>query len=142
MEYVVSACLAGVRCRYDGTDHFLHEVAQLVASGRALPICPEQLGGLSTPRSPAEIIGGDGRSVLKGTTNVLTKDRVDVTKAYLIGAREALKLARLVGARKAITKERSPSCGCKYIYRGNEIIPGKGVMVALFEKEGIEVSAV
>ena len=142
MEYVVSACLAGVKCRYDGTDHLVPEVVQLVASGRALPICPEQLGGLSTPRMPAEIIGGDGKSVLRGTAKVLTREGVEVTKAYLIGAREALKLARLVGAKKAITKERSPSCGCGYIYRSNEVIPGKGVMAALFEKEGIEVTSV
>ena len=142
MEYVVSACLAGVRCRYDGTDYIIHDVAQLVASGRALPICPEQLGGLSTPRPPAEIIGGDGKAVLKGTARVMAKGGVDVTKALLIGAREGLKLARLIGATKAITKDRSPSCGYNYIYRGNEVIPGKGVMVAMFEKDGIEVTSV
>ena len=142
MEYVVSACLAGVRCRYDGSDNLNYEVAELVASGKALPVCPEQLGGLSTPRPPAEIEGGDGKSVLKGEARVLAENRDDVTRAYIMGAREALKLAQLVGARKAITKEQSPSCGCRYIYRGNEVIPGKGVMVALFEKEGIEVVAV
>jgi len=142
MEYIVSACLAGVRCRYDGSDNLNYEVAELVASGKALPVCPEQLGGLSTPRPPAEINGGDGKTVLKGEARVVTENRDDVTRAYIMGAREALKLAQLVGARKAITKEQSPSCGCRYIYRGNEVIPGKGVMVALFEKEGIEVVAV
>jgi uncharacterized protein YbbK (DUF523 family) len=142
MEFIVSACLAGVKCRYDGTDSLDYEVAQLVASGKALPVCPEQLGGLSTPRLPAEMKDGDGKSVLKGETRVVATNGADVTRAYIIGAREALKLANLVGAKKAITKERSPSCGCRYIYRGNEVIPGKGVMVALFEKEGIEVTSV
>jgi uncharacterized protein YbbK (DUF523 family) len=123
MEYVVSACLAGVKCRYDATDSLDHEIARLVASGRALPVCPEQLGGLSTPRLPSRIQDGDGRTVLKGETRVLAENGVDVTRAFIIGAREALKLARLVGAQKAITKERSPSCGCRYIYRGNEVIP-------------------
>ena len=142
MEFIVSACLAGVKCRYDGTDSLDYEVAQLVASGRALPVCPEQLGGLSTPRLPAEMKDGDGRGVLKGETRVVATNGADVTRAYIIGAREALKLANLVGAKKAITKERSPSCGSRYIYRGNEVMPGKGVMVALFEKEGIEVTSV
>ena len=142
MEYVVSACLAGVRCRYDGTDHLVYEVTRLVASGKALPICPEQLGGLSTPRPPAEIIGGDGKTVLQGRARVVAKGGVDVTKAFLTGAREALKLARLISAKKAVTKDCSPSCGSAYIYRGNEIIPGKGVMVALFEMEGIDVTSV
>lgn len=142
MEYIVSACLVGVKCRYDGTDSLDYEVAQLVASGKALPVCPEQLGGLSTPRLPAEIMDGDGRSVLKGEAKVLTKNGSDVTRAYIMGAREAFKLARLAGVNKAITKERSPSCGCMYIYRGNEVVPGKGVMVALLEKEGLEVTSV
>lgn len=140
MEFIVSACLAGVKCRYDGTDHLDKEIALLVADGRALPVCPEQLGGLSTPRPGAEIKDGDGNRVLQGQAKVINEDGLDVTKAYLMGAREALKLARLTGARKSITKDRSPSCGCKYIIRGNEAVPGKGVMVALFEKEGIEVT--
>ena len=142
MEYVVSACLAGVNCTYGGTHRRVPEIADLVASGKALPLCPEQLGGLSTPRIPAHIKGGDGGDVLKGEAFVLTKDGVDVTEAYLRGAQEALKLTRLVGAMKAITKDRSPSCGCGHVWCDDELIKGKGIMAALFEKEGIEVRAV
>ena len=142
MKYVVSACLAGVPCTYEGTHNLDPDVAQLVASGKALPLCPEQLGGLSTPRAPAEIRGGDGDGVIEGEAFVVTKEGVDVTREYLRGAREALKLARLGGAKKAITKERSPSCGCGYVWREHHLARGKGVMVALFEREGIEVNAV
>ena len=142
MEYIVSACLAGVRCRYDGTDSMDQKVALLVADGKALPVCPEQLGGLSTPREPSEIQDGGGEKVLKGKSKVVMSDGTDVTRSFILGAREALKLAHLVGARKAITKERSPSCGCLYITREHEVVPGKGVLVALLEQEGFEVSSV
>ena len=142
MECIVSACLAGVNCTYDGTHNLVPEIADLVASGKALPLCPEQLGGLSTPRIPAEIRGGDGDDVLRGEAFVTTRDGLDVTDAYLKGAQEALRLARFVGAKKAITKDRSPSCGCGHVWCGGDLVEGKGVMVALFEREGIEVEAV
>ena len=141
MEYIVSACFVGVNCTYDGTNNLIPKVVDLVTSGKALPVCPEQLGGLSTPRTPAEIHGGDGRDVINGKASVVTNDGVDVTENFLAGAREALKLARLVGAGKAIMKERSPSCGCDYIYRNGEVVKGNGVTTALFQQEGIEVRA-
>lgn len=141
MEYIVSACFVGVNCTYDGTHNFVPEIAELVASGNALPLCPEQLGGLSTPRTPAEIKGGDGDDVLRGKAFVLTEGGIDVTAAYLRGAREALRLARIVGAKRAITKDRSPSCGCEYVWRDHKLVNGKGVMAALFRREGIEVIA-
>src|SRR5512136_2016262 len=97
---IVSACLAGVACRYDGGAKPCAAVICLVAEGQAIPVCPEQLGGLPTPRLPAEQVGD----------RVIRKDGMDVTAEFERGAQEALKVARLVGAKTAILKARSPSC--------------------------------
>jgi uncharacterized protein YbbK (DUF523 family) len=129
---IVSACLANLRCRYDGAAKPCEAVIHLVAEGQAIPVCPEQLGGLPTPRLPAEI-GGD---------KVVRKDGVDVTVEFKRGAQEALKLAQLVGAKTAILKARSPSCGCGEIYDGSftgTLINGNGVFAALCRSNGIEV---
>jgi len=129
---IVSACLAGLRCRYDGGEKTCQEVLRLLAEGKAIPVCPEQLGGLPTPRLPAEQIGD----------RVIRKDGVDVTDAFHRGAQEALKIARLVGAKTAILKARSPSCGCGKIYDGSfagRLVEGNGVFAELCKKEGIEV---
>ena len=139
MEYIVSACLAGVRCRYDGGHCETPEIRRLVAEGRAMPVCPEQLGGLPTPRIPAEIVGDGGESVLKETALVLDNEGRAVTAAFIRGAEEAWKLARLVGAKKAILKERSPSCGVTQICRGEEAISGEGVTCFLLRTHGIQV---
>jgi uncharacterized protein YbbK (DUF523 family) len=129
---IVSACLTDVRCRYNGGSKPSEAVIRLVAEGQAIPVCPEQLGGLTTPRLPAEIVGG----------KVIRKDGVDVTEAFQRGAREALELARLVGAKTAILKARSPSCGSGKIYDGSftgRLVEGDGVFTGLCKKEGIEV---
>lgn len=129
---VVSACLAGVPCRYDGncTEH--PAVMELVRAGLALPVCPEQVGGLPTPRTPAEIV--DDR--------VMTKDGQDVTEEYEKGARECLRLARLAGCTRAVLQPRSPSCGGGTIYDGTfsgTLIPGFGRFAALCRKNGLEL---
>ncbi len=139
MEYIVSACLAGVRCRYDGGHCETPEIRQLVAEGRALPVCPEQLGGLPTPRIPAEIVGDGGEAVIEETALVLDKEGTEVTAAFVRGAEETWKLARLVRATKAILKERSPSCGVTQICRGEETIAGQGVTCFLLRTHGIQV---
>ncbi len=139
MEYIVSACLAGVGCRYDGGHCEIPKIRRLVAEGRALPVCPEQLGGLSTPRIPAEIVGDGGEAVLKEKALVLDKENRDVTSAFIRGAEETWKLARLIGATKAILKERSPSCGVTQICRGEETISGEGVTCFLLRTHGIQV---
>lgn len=139
---LVSACLAGCRCRYDGSSRPDHQLEELVAKGEALPVCPEQLGGLPTPRSPAQIVGGDGDDVLEGRARVLTEEGVDVTAAFLKGAEETLRMARLVGATVAILKERSPSCGSAVIYDGTfsgATRKGRGVTAALLAGHGIVV---
>jgi uncharacterized protein YbbK (DUF523 family) len=129
---IVSACLADVHCRYDGGGKPCEAVIRLVAEGKAIPVCPEQLGGLPTPRLPAEIV----------KNKVIRKDGVEVTAEFERGAREALLLARLVGAKTAILKARSPSCGCGKIYDGTfsgKPVDGNGVFAELCKQNGMEV---
>ena len=139
---LVSACLAGRACRYDGSAGSDEEVARLVREGRAVLVCPEVDGGLGTPRPPAEIVGGDGGDVLSGRARVVTRAGDDVTDAYVAGARKALAAARKAGATRAILKARSPSCGRGAIYDGSftgTLAPGDGVTAALLRAAGIEV---
>jgi uncharacterized protein YbbK (DUF523 family) len=166
VKYIVSACLAGFKSRYDGKDELCDKVRELIKSGEAVPFCPEQAGGLSTPRVPAEIAGGDGRAVLENygafmpdeseneledtdkelpgfRARVLTKNGVEVTYQFVRGAQEMLKLARMVGATRAILKARSPSCGVGSIYDGTfsgNITKGDGVAAALLKASGIDVT--
>ena len=139
---LVSACLAGRRCRFDGSANPDDLVASLVAAGRALLVCPEVDGGLGTPRPAAEIKGGDGRDVLAGRARVVTKEGKDVTAQYVRGAERALQAAREAGATRAILKSRSPSCGCGSVYDGTftrTTREGDGVTAALLRENGIEV---
>jgi uncharacterized protein YbbK (DUF523 family) len=139
---LVSACLAGCECRYDGRANPTRKVSELVAEGRAVQVCPEEDGGLSTPRAPAEIVGGDGHDVLAGRAKVMTVDGRDVTAAYIEGARKALAAALASGAGKAVLKSRSPSCGRGAIYDGTfsrTAKEGDGVTAALLSQNGIEV---
>lgn len=139
---LVSACLAGRACRFDGSANPDDSVGRLVSEGRAVLVCPEVDGGLGTPRPPAEIVGGDGADVLAGRARVVTADGVDVTDAYVAGARRALKAAEEAGARRAILKARSPSCGKGAIYDGSfsrSVTAGDGVTAALLAAHGIEV---
>jgi uncharacterized protein YbbK (DUF523 family) len=139
---LVSACLAGRACRHDGSSTKDDVVGGLVSSGRAVLVCPEVDGGLPTPRPAAEIVGGDGADVLAGRARVVTADGRDVTAAYVAGASSALEAARQTGARVAILKARSPSCGLGQIYDGSfsrSLAAGDGVTAALLKTEGIEV---
>lgn len=135
MEYVlVSACLLGVGCRYDGTEKAHEGVRKLLERDDMvlIPVCPEQLGGMSTPREPSER-KGDG---------VWNKAGEDVTACYEAGAREALKMARLYHCERAVLKERSPSCGSGMIYDGTfskTLRKGDGVTAQLLKKNGIRV---
>lgn len=132
---IVSACLAGYRCRYDGKVIPDAEIVALVKQGGAIPVCPEMMGGLPCPRVPAERTA-DGR-------RVVTKDGGDVTDAYQRGAEETLRMARLYGCEYAIFKARSPSCGCGQIYDGSfsgTLRDGSGVAAALLTENGISVT--
>ena len=129
---LVSACLAGEKCRYNGEDFFCASVAALVASGRAIAVCPEVLGGLPVPRPPAEIV--DGR--------VLTRGGADVTAQFREGAQMGMEIARRAGCHSAILKARSPSCGVGRIYDGSfcgRLIAGDGVFAAMLKEAGIRL---
>ena len=141
---LVSACLCGVHCRYDGKAKPDEEIIALLRAGQAIPVCPEQLGGLPVPRLPAEILAGDGVAVLNGAARVYNRSGQDVTEAFVMGAEETLLIARLSGAEKAILQANSPSCGAGVIYDGTfsgSTRAGDGVASALLKKNGIEVEA-
>jgi len=139
---LVSACLLGINCRFDGRSCFDKRVARLVSRFLMIPVCPEQLGGLATPREPMRIIGGTGSDVLNGKAKVVNESGIDVTEKMLKGAEETLKIAKLFEAKRAIFKARSPSCGCGEIHDATspeKLIKGDGVTTALLKKNGILV---
>lgn len=128
---MISACLLGICCRYDGASKAHPLAAALARHHTLIPVCPEQLGGLSTPRPPAERRGD----------RVMT-ERGDVTEQYRRGAEETLKLYRLLGCEAAVLKERSPSCGYGQIYDGTfsgALTAGDGVTAALLAAHGVAV---
>ena len=138
---VISKCFTGECCRYDGGTNLIPELAALMESGEAVAVCPEQLGGLPTPRVPSELTAS-GERVLEGLARAVTKDGRDVTEEFVRGAEEALRIAKENRCMLAILKARSPSCGCGQIYDGSftgALAPGDGVTAALFKREGIEV---
>ena len=130
-----------MECRYDGGHRRHPDVARLLAEGKALPVCPEQLGGLPTPREPAEFSSGDGESLIEGRGGLMANSGADVSKAYLRGAREVERIARQVGARRAIFCDKSPSCGPTKVWRRGELVAGQGVCAALLRRAGIRVEA-
>lgn len=141
---LVSACLAGIPCRYDGRAKPDPQIIDAVARGSAIPACAEQLGGMSTPRPPAEIVGGDGTDVLDGRARVVTTDGDDVTEEFVRGAHQVLEIARRARAQQAVLQARSPSCGCGEIYDGTHSgarVAGDGVVSALLKRHDIEVDA-
>ena len=127
-----SACLLGIKCRYDGKSKPNQKVIKLSGKEILIPVCPEQLGGLSTPREAAEI----------KRKKVMTKSGKDVTKNFERGAKEVLRLAKLFGTREAILKQKSPSCGCGKIYDGTfsgKLIKGDGITTSLLKRNRIKV---
>ena len=136
-----SACLVGIKCAYDGNDRFDDKAKDMFDKGLVVPVCPEQLGGLPTPRDKREIKGGKGARVLDGKAKVIERSGEDATKQALKGAEETLKIARQLGIKEFIGKARSPSCGCGRIYDGTfsgTLVKGDGVTVALLKKSGIK----
>ncbi|KQL48277.1 DUF523 domain-containing protein [Brevibacillus choshinensis] len=141
---MISACLIGCECRYDQKSCLDQELEQLLREGKVIPVCPEQLGGLPTPRPPAEIVGGDGFDVLDGNARIVDQKGNDVTEEFLMGAQQALKLAQTIGATSAILKENSPSCGSTFVYDGTfsgKKVTGTGLTAALFRRNGIDVES-
>ena len=129
---IVSACLAGFPCRYDGKSKPCAEVVELVKAGKAIPVCPEQLGGLPTPRPPCEILAG----------RVVDRNGTDRTESFQQGAQAVLALAQTYGAMQAMLQNRSPSCGTGWIYDGTfskTLIAGDGITARLLQENGIQV---
>ena len=140
---IVSACLLGENCKYSGGNNKSENVIKYLEDKEYILVCPEQLGGLSTPRNPSEIItygNKDGNDVLSGCTKVLSNKGIDVTKNFIQGAEETLKIAKEHNAKTALLKAGSPSCGYKKIYDGTFLgnkIQGMGVTAAILNKENI-----
>jgi len=141
-KFIISACLIGKNCFYDGTSRQESQIKDLVESGAAIALCPEELGGLKTPRPPSEILGGTGQDVLKGKAYVFNKEGKDITINIIKGSREFLNMANEYEIKKAILKARSPCCGKGKVYDGtftNQLKSGNGVTTALLLRNGIEV---
>jgi uncharacterized protein YbbK (DUF523 family) len=133
MNILVSACLLGVNCKYNGANNKVDQLIENMENVTFIPVCPEQLGGLTTPRPPAEIIGEN---------KIINNKGLDVTKEFLIGAEETLRIAKLYQCKYAIMKERSPSCGSNQIYDGSfqgKVKAGAGKAALLLEEHGIKV---
>lgn len=135
--YLVSSCLAGIPCRYDGKSSENQYVIELVRQGKAMPVCPELLGGLAVPRACCEIIRNES-----GEQRVISSEGQDFTREFATGAEKTLEIARIIGAMKAILKSKSPSCGCGLVYDGTfsgRLTEGNGLTAELLMKNGIEV---
>ncbi len=134
--YIVSACLAGIDCKYSGGNNLDSEVLDLVKEGKAILVCPEQLGGLPTPRLPSEIVENEDG------IKVVLENGEDITEEFLKGAKETLKIAKMMNIKKAILKSKSPSCGYGKVYDGSfskTLKDGNGITAKLLEENGIEI---
>lgn len=132
MRILVSACLMGVGCRYDGKSNQLPQLEQLMKQHTCIPVCPEIFGGLPTPRVPAE----------RQDSKIMTQDGQDVTQQFVRGTAEVLRLADLYHCKAALLKERSPSCGCGQIYDGTftkTLTEGDGLAAEMLKRKGIAV---
>ncbi len=139
---LVSACLAGLNSKYNGKSNYNEYIEKLVREGKAIMVCPEQMGGLPTPRDSCEIVCGDGGDVLSGKSNIMDSKGKNQTEKFIKGAEETLKVGRLYNIKKAILKSKSPSCGVGKIYDGTfsgKLIEGNGVTAELLIKNGFEV---
>jgi len=137
---LVSACLLGLKCRYDAHHRLSEEIVRILRSGAVLvPVCPEQLGGLPTPRPKNRIEGGDGGDVLRGRAFVLDENGKDRTENFVRGANETLRLAKLLGASVAYLKTGSPSCGSKRTDEDGRVSEIEGVTTALLKEAGIRI---
>lgn len=132
MNLLISACLMGIKCRYDGGAQRLSRLDELMERYVLVPVCPEVMGGLSTPRDPSEIVNG----------RVISCKGRDVTEAFAKGAEEAARIARMCSCTCALLKERSPSCGCGQVYDGTfsgAKREGNGLCADALLKQGVRV---
>ncbi|MBS6185277.1 MAG: DUF523 domain-containing protein [Clostridium celatum] len=140
--YLISACLCGVNCKYNGLNNYNEICDKLFTSGKAILVCPEQLGGLPTPRIPSEIIGESSNILNNNNGSVIDKNGNYVTPQFVKGAKETLQIAKKLNIKKAILKDGSPSCGVNYIYNGNfngSKIKGMGITAQLLKESSIDI---
>ena len=140
--YLISACLCGVNCKYNGLNNYNEICDKLFTSGKAILVCPEQLGGLPTPRIPSEIIGESSNILNNNNGSVIDKNGNYVTPQFVKGAKETLQIAKKLNIKKAILKDGSPSCGVNYIYDGNfngTKIKGMGLTAQLLKESSIDI---
>ena len=140
--YLISACLCGVNCKYNGSNNYNEICDKLFTSGKAILVCPEQLGGLPTPRIPSEIIGESSNILNNNNGSIIDKNGNDVTLQFVKGAKETLQIAKKLNIKKAILKDGSPSCGVNYIYNGNfngSKIKGMGLTAQLLKESSIDI---
>ncbi|MDY7035996.1 MAG: DUF523 domain-containing protein [Thermodesulfobacteriota bacterium] len=139
---MISGCLLGLHCRYDGEECGFLGVIDFASSANIIPFCPEQLGGLHTPRPPINIVGGAGQDVIPGKARVIDNTGQDVTDAFIKGAEEALILARLTGVKIVLLKDKSPSCGIWTPHCDKGTDSGMGITAALLHFSGINIVGV
>lgn len=133
---LVSSCLLGINCKYNGKNNYSEKLEKILKDEQVLPLCAEQLGGLTTPRSPAEI------KLINSEKHVINKNGEDVTENFIRGANEVLKMVKKFNIKKAILKDKSPSCGKGLVYSGNFddiLVNGNGILTDLLIKNGVEV---
>lgn len=136
---VISACLAGIPCRYDGANRGLPDLAERLGGLLPIPLCPEVLAGLGTPRSPMGFVGGDGEAALDGRAVLADAEGRDCTPALRLAVARAIRLARAAGCRMALLKARSPSCGLGQTHDRAGVIPGHGMFAAALLRAGLLV---
>lgn len=139
---IISACLCGVNCKYNGKNNLKKGVEKLLKKGILIPVCPEQLGGMKTPRDPHEIVNCTALEILQGQGKILSIKGKDSTDKFVKGAYETLKIAKDLGATEAILKSNSPSCGFGTIYDGSfsgKKIKGNGITAELLKRENIKI---
>lgn len=134
---LVSACLLGRRCRFDGRDKLDPQLAAMLGGRPTLAVCPEELGGLGTPRRACQLAGGLGDEVLDRAARVIDSNGHDRSEAFVAGAETALREGLKAGVSAAILKDHSPSCGTGSVWREGALVPGRGVFAALLERHGI-----
>jgi uncharacterized protein YbbK (DUF523 family) len=139
---IVSSCLAGVKCRHDGKSKEAELIRKLVHERKAIPLCPEVMGGRPVPRTPCEITGGTADDVLAGSAKVMDKKGNDVTAEIVEGAKIVAAAVKRMNITAVILKTKSPSCGRGKIYDGTfsgKLIDGNGILTAVLLREGIKV---
>ncbi|MBS3740588.1 MAG: DUF523 domain-containing protein [Candidatus Cloacimonetes bacterium] len=136
---LISGCLFGLNCRYDGDNNRLDNLNELSKKYILVPVCPEQMGGLSTPRSPSFFIKGDGEDTIKGKNNLINEDNKNVSSYFRKGAYGVLNVCRKLQIKRAILKGSSPSCGTNNVFLGEKLTKGRGVTSFLLLTNDITV---